>query len=699
MTRRRNLVRTGGLLTMCAVAAIGAVAPTRYVADAAAPTFGLVQQTFNVPAEGTLRLRVSLPKGVALPVDFTIAVTAFRPVATRNEVADAVNGVVGSSIDTVTLLPLAVPRPATGQLQVDVPTEITTKTKPALQLSAPGVYPLAVELREGKEVLAELHTFVHRVPGDAETAEDPLLVAVAMSTEAPVSLDDRAKVQIDDATVTELTTLAEVLEQSKVSVAVRIPPAVLTALADTGAEGAALSDRLSTALDRHELLSSPALPLDPSLAAGADQGSVYTQWLRDGEDALAGFADVSSRRTVGLVDQPLSEQGGNLLRNLGARMLLLPPDLYDALPNSFGGFTDTTQLVQIQVAENITIDATVTDRTAGPKLARNTTTPLLSAIHQVADLLAARQQIEDQGGEPSRHAITLAAPDLSLPSTSGFGEFTALLATTPGLRPATLDEVSVRTDQLLGPDGLVVVNLPTSVDGDLQPRIDLLTALGLEAASTSSMLPDDDSRLPEWSRLIDVLPTSALTDTQAAGIATALRAQFDGLKSSVTVPTGFSFNLTSKRGSVPVTLRNDADIPLKVRVRMTSPKLTFPDGDQTVELAPRAFKEVRVNIEARTNGTSNVTLEVFTPLGDALIAPAVPLTASIRNLAGVGNMVTGAALLVLLTWWVRHWRRNQRGRRAAEATNRHPATRADGETGNDTSGLSPDAATSTLPPS
>jgi hypothetical protein len=94
---------------------------------------------------------------------------------------------------------------------------------------------------------------------------------------------------------------------------------------------------------------------------------------------------------------------------------------------------------------------------------------------------------------------------------------------------------------------------------------------------------------------------------------------------------------------------------------------------------------------------------VFTPLGDVRLAPAVPLTASITNLAGVGNLVTGAALLVLLTWWVRHFRRNQRGRRAAEAAHRHPASpppeNDDASDPGDAAGLSPDAATSTLPPS
>jgi hypothetical protein len=223
------------------------------------------------------------------------------------------------------------------------------------------------------------------------------------------------------------------------------------------------------------------------------------------------------------------------------------------------------------------------------------------------------------------------------------------------------------------------------------------------------MMPNDDPRIAEWTRLIDVLPTSALTDEQADGIAVELRAQYDEILSSVQVPTkGFSFNLTDTSGTVPITLRNNADIPLTVVVRLSSSKLRFPDGDQTVELPPNSFQEVRVAIEALSRGDTQVTLDVLTPLGKVPITDPVALTASINALSGVGNLLTGAALLILFTWWVRHFRRNRRGRHAAEAANRHPATRGEGgeqaaelpsDDPSDGAGLSPDAATSTLPPS
>ena len=386
------------------------------------------------------------------------------------------------------------------------------------------------------------------------------------------------------------------------------------------------------------------------------QQAIYTQWLRDGEDSLAKSVSAAAQRSIVLVDQPLARGGAALLRDLGARLFVMPPRIYDSLPDTLGTFTDTTQLVQVELSPGVTVDAAIIDRTMSQALSRVTTTPLLSAIESVADLLAARQQVEDLGGDPRRHSLTLSTPDLTLPATTGWAEFTKLLASTPGLRPTTMDEISVRTDELLGADGPVVVGLPDKVPGDIGARVALTTQLNDIASSTASMLPADDQRTVEWNRLIGVLPTSASTDPVANTIAASLRSEFDGLRAAVGVPAGFSFNLTGRTGTIPVNLHNSADIPLKVRLRMSSSKLVFPGGDKVVTLDPESFTHIQVPVDARTNGDFPVVLEVLPPTGNTRLGPAVLLTASITNLSGAGTLFTFAALLLLLAWWARHLR-------------------------------------------
>lgn len=677
---------------------LGLVVGTSNVVAAAPAALGLVAQTFNVDVTGTIDITVSIPTGVTFPVaDFTITLTAFRPVSTRSAVTDAIAGNLPRAVDSVDVPAALVSHPNPEQLRVSVPVESTTRGPLALQLAKPGIYPVLVELHQGAGVVADLQTFVHRVPTAQEGEELSMPVALAAATRTAVQLDERARVTLGDDAIREMTSLANLLEASAVPVAIRVPPSLLAELANHGADGAALADRLSRAMQRNDLLSAPVLPLDPSAAAAAGQQGLYTQWLRDGEDSLAKSAAVAAKRTITLVDGPLSEAGGVLLRDLGTRLLVLPASLYDGLPNSLGVFTDSTQLVQVQVSPGVTLDATIVDRIASRVLSSATTTPQLSAIQAVSDLLAARQQVEDQGGDPRRHSVTLATPDLSLPTFAGFAAFTTLLADTKGLRPTTLDDLSVRTDQLLSADGPVVVNLPTKVEGSIAGRIALTSSLDLGAASTASMLPSDDTRAAEWTRLIDSLPSSALSDTTANAIANDLRSQFHALQSAVSVPAAFSFNLTGQRGTVPLSLHNSSDIALKVRVRLSSSKLLFPGGDQTVTLEPDSFTHIRIAIDARSNGDFPVALDVFTPLSDTKLIPSVALTASINAWSGVGTLVTLAALLVLLTWWIRHIRRNHRGRHVSDAADRHPATRPSGLA--DDTALSPDAETSTLPPS
>lgn len=716
--RRATWALAAGLALALTTGTPAAGAPP---SPAAGPRLGLISQTFNVAADGTLQLVVALPASVntAALADATMVVGAYRAVDSREAVQAAVDGELPPSVDTVDLRLADLPPPSGQQLSVSVPLEARTRTSEALQLPAAGVYPLVVEVRSSGEVLAELTTFVHRLPDGDDPFVGDLPVAMAMATTSAVHLDDSTEVVLDDATMAELTHLADVLEAVAIPVSAQVPPALLDALARGDDTQRALEARISAALNNgvgHDALSLPSLPLDPSTAAAAGETDLYTEWLRDGEDLLATTTNSSARRTTRLIPDDISQGGARLLRDLGTRLLVMPVSVYDYLPGTFGGFTDSTQLVQLDVGGGVTVDLAVVDRFADDRLAQRTTTPTLTSIIAVADLLAAREQIVQFGGDPRRHGLTLATPDLTLPNTETAGAITALIADTPGLRPMSLDDLGVRTDQLLFDGQEVVVGLPDAVQGDLLTRTALAGALRVEAAATASMLPDGDPRPAGWTRLIDLIPTEALADDQVTRIAAELRAEYTAIRGAVVPPDGFSFSLTGRSSEIPLKIQNTGDTTLTVVVRLSSPKLLFPEGDQVVQLLPGQSTEVRIPIEARSNGKFPVTLEVLTPIGNVRLGAPVQGTARVTALAGLGNLFTFAALLMVATWWVRHVRQNRRKRSADTAFERHPASRppadqyprAESESGGtstgtaaviDDSGLSPDAATSTLPPS
>jgi len=645
----------------------------------------LISQDFNLTQDGTFRFVVAFPEDIALVAlpNATLVVTAYRSVASRDAVADALDGTLPRSADSVDLPLAQLARASADSVQGVVPLESVTRTPEKLQLSVPGLYPVTLEVRDGNEVIADLITFVYLVPkaasNGAASDDNDFRVAIAMHPTTAVRLNASGAVIIDEEVIAELTHLGDlldVLQPTDVPATISVPPAWLAALAANGQTE--LADRLSVGLARHELLSAPRLPLDASQASDAGRQALYTEWLRDGDDILAAAVAKSSVRTITFIDTPLDQGGAALHRDLGSRLLVITSNLYDQLPNSLGAVADTSQLLTIDLADGVRMNATVPDRRASQLLAATTDQPTRTAILLVADLLAARQELIDDDELPSRRGVTLAMPDLSLPATATFEAIVALLADTPGLSTTTLDELGVRTEQLNDDGDLVIAGLPATVPGSLATRLAPLISLAADASATASMLPTTDPRTSEWTKVLDLLPTNALTDAQVTLITADLQQQFLAIRSAVEIPSGYSFTLTGRRTPMRIKLHNTSDTPLTVKVRMTSSKLLFPDNDKLVTLPPQAFFDVEIPIEVRSNGRFPVTLEVFTPSGDILLAPPVPLTARVTAISGLANLITGAFLLVVITWWARHVRLNRRRRAAQKSSLNHPVRAAEG---------------------
>jgi hypothetical protein len=176
---------------------------------------------------------------------------------------------------------------------------------------------------------------------------------------------------------------------------------------------------------------------------------------------------------------------------------------------------------------------------------------------------------------------------------------------------------------------------------------------------------------------VHALPSTAVDDRQADDMAEALRAQFQDVRDCIVAPDPYSFTLTGRSSVIPITLTNRCTTPIAVRLQLDSAKIEFPDGDATEVLAPGADTQVRVRAEARSNGKSSVFLRVFTPAQPGRqVVPEVVLTARANSLAGVGQLLLGAGVLVVMAWWLRHWRAARRRSLADEVAPRHPAAGA-----------------------
>ena len=131
-----------------------------------------------------------------------------------------------------------------------------------------------------------------------------------------------------------------------------------------------------------------------------------------------------------------------------------------------------------------------------------------------------------------------------------------------------------------------------------------------------------------------------------------------------------TITLTAEKGAIPVTFLNETGQALRVRVRLESDKLVFPDGNQRVLDLPPRSTTVRFTVETRSSGTFPLTLKVTSPDGALPIQQTEVKVRTTFFVNNVGVFLTVGAVLFLAGWWAHDIRRRRRRRAATPA---HPA--------------------------
>lgn len=140
-----------------------------------------------------------------------------------------------------------------------------------------------------------------------------------------------------------------------------------------------------------------------------------------------------------------------------------------------------------------------------------------------------------------------------------------------------------------------------------------------------------------------------------------------------------SATLGSSAADIPVTVVNDLDQPVTVKVAFFSgsPRLTVrPPGPVTV--APGSKARVLVPVTARANGVVDLSARLLTPAGDPL-GDVVAVRVRIAQYGVAGVLVTAGAALLLFLGAAHNIYRRVRGRRPADG--QHGTDDADGTDG------------------
>ena len=610
-----------------------------------------------------------------------LVITPYKPVDTRQEVRDATSGNLPSTVDTVIVDVSDLRDAATGRVDVAIPIEMGVRTKDALQMSATGLYPVSIGLQEDKTVTSQIVTFVERLPQDVTSPlpRENLQIALAGTLNSSVSLQPDGTTVVSDETrsiVTETISALEALPDTPISLSIR--PELIDALNNSSDEDIALLSRLqaSTSL---QLLPSTYVDVHPDELVAQQRSDVFTTQLRLGEDVLAaGLPGKSVNRDAWLQTTTLLSEGAQLLRNLGIRTAVLLADSQKTTANGISLFAEPTRLVELKLSNSDRMVAAFADIHLSEAITRGSREPVggayLVAQQILAELKTARSEIIDREETMFGRGLILATDSGELPSLALMTALVSTVASQPDMGFVALDDL-LGTMTVSVMDGLPIsFELPVA---DV-PKTQADTSLSEFAARVngfSTMLPDGDERPKLWRRIVNVLPASDLTQSQANAYINAVDTELAAIGGSIVTPSTTTFTLGGRDSSIRLSLRNDNQTDLLVRVNLTSSKLTLPTDDQVVTLPAGTTTLVEIPVTAKSNGRFPVTLQLFTPLGDITVGSPAKFSARVNALAGLGQLFTGIALLLLLSWWIHHLRREHQRRQfdSDDSVDRHPA--------------------------
>lgn len=267
---------------------------------------------------------------------------------------------------------------------------------------------------------------------------------------------------------------------------------------------------------------------------------------------------------------------------------------------------------------------------------------------------------------PEPRGVVAVAPADWAPSTDADEALLDGLIDSPIVRPATVDDLFAELGLSGGSrQAATPANRHPDLDAD-QVRTE---RRGLESLTASITRPLPENLL--IGDLILVSEAAGLSPEQRQAYLGAARRRLDAELDEVTVAAS-GITLTSRQAKVPISIVSQLPSPIRVRVELTSSRLSFPgEGtrDSVEKVLTLRLRDTTwlVPVIARSTGRFDLTARVETVEG-ATVLDTVTVTITSKAFSGVGVILSIAALAVLAFWWGRAL---QKGRRNKRLVQRH----------------------------
>ncbi|MFP5326717.1 MAG: DUF6049 family protein [Acidimicrobiia bacterium] len=519
---------------------------------------------------------------------------------------------------------------------------------PIIDATAPGVYPLRVELRSAEGVPIDGFT-THLVRLPARPDPEPLRVALVLPFHAPPALLPDGSVRLAEQSARNLADVAVSLARRSLPLNVLATPETIEALDDN------VVAALAGALPGRSLLGRSYVPTDPPSLVAENLQSVLSGVLGRGNATLSANLKTQPEGSTWVDDTRISPESAAELRALGVSRFVLPKRDLSELSRR----TTLTAPFEIDLPGDDDPLAVELDAAMAAHFDAAEEDPVLAAHHLLADLAVVAAEA------PGTERGVVVAADRPWPADAAFVEtlLAALDVNTGILRPVRMDEV-FDVPAMRARRGVVVRRI-TEPDAAMSLDPEALTATRARVGAFANLVgPGSFLPLEMDSAVLTSLSvgnTLRVHRAYLAGVDDRIRGQL----SLIQAPEQRSITLAARRGEIPVTVRNGAPYPVRVRVRLDSDTLQFPEGEvRELELEPGAHTE-RFAVEARSSGAFRLRVLVESPDG-ALQVASTRFTIRSTATSGVGLALSIGAGGFLLVWWASHMR-GRRSRRLVPA--------------------------------
>ncbi len=637
--------------------------------EIAAPGLKLSAQNFHIYTSGTLRFIFSVDDPNLLNKLLTVKNSVIRvSIGARvtggdQEVRDLISNpslfVATDSVDFATQSLLRKQdgqfeiTALTGDLSVVMGNGLTSGSQNDLkriEFSGPGIYPIRIESLINKVVRANVTSFVNRV--DLSTRLEPMPVNLLVTLDNANTLQLNGSHEVDDLTRAKISQLVSLLELDGPLVSTQVSPQVIDGLSKSeNPADQELLLRLTNAISKTNLIATSYLAFDPSGASQTKHEKEFNALVELGQSTLSSrFTSNVAVSDVWIARTPLDQFGVDLLAKSGYRSIVMLPAAGAAL----GSFDNTARPYRL-VSGAKTMSLYVADPTYVPQLGKTKNSSFIAASAIAAQLLAQRSKIESDGGTPSLKRTVLTTQDGAVLNSNLIHEILLILKRVPQqISIQTLSDLPEPRQDAYKPD------LRVKDISQFEIRMKNIDLLRADLNKLNSTLDQNSNTWGIWNERLMVMSSDTLTKTQREEFATQTRNELKSLRTAVTLEEGTTFTFGSRKSQLRLDLKNSSNEDLTIQVKVESPKLKLDRSMAVIEVPANSSNELVINAVALSNGLFPVGVRIFTADGSSQLGKKIEISARVNAIAGLGQVVTGVALLLLLTWWAAHFRRKYR---------------------------------------